>query len=205
MWIAFEICIYLQLKQRDESVTISSSVVNCFRNLYIFAAETTKGYVRALEVVLWIAFEICIYLQLKQLGWRRRYNDKCCELLSKFVYICSWNNLQHDRDIHDLLWIAFEICIYLQLKQPTHHFSNSGACCELLSKFVYICSWNNSGGVWTASYQVVNCFRNLYIFAAETTWASRTASMICCELLSKFVYICSWNNTIIANNWASTS
>ena len=184
--------------------------MNCFRNLYIFAAETTVRIISLQLCQLWIAFEICIYLQLKQLviGISRLISS--CELLSKFVYICSWNNswiqmyetasvVNCFRNLYIFaaettddkigyncisLWIAFEICIYLQLKQLPDLYSVGSTSCELLSKFVYICSWNNRIGYLKNRHHVVNCFRNLYIFAAETT--SNPNFMRCSKLWIAF-------------------
>ena len=186
------ICSWNNQASHSYSATL---VVNCFRNLFIFAAETTPAQVQGWPQRLWIAFEICLYLQLKQQVSLSAQVCICCELLSKFVYICSWNNwcvgrpwaamvvncfrnlfifaaettrLWPSRRVQEL-WIAFEICLYLQLKQLFSIGVKYTIGCELLSKFVYICSWNNLIFSNATLFMVVNCFRNLFIFAAETT------------------------------------
>ena len=194
LWIAFKICVYLHQKQhykfiiigRNSCELLSKFVYICIRNN---AFETIHRLYR-----LWIAFKICVYLHQKQLYSEELIFDSCCELLSKFVYICIRNNQTQNLYKKVQLWIAFKICVYLHQKQPPN-------------------------GSFTAK-AVVNCFQNLCIFASETTmpydmyqyfwlWI---AFKICvylhqkqlirsyvnhwdsCELLSKFVYICIRNN-----------
>ena len=143
--------------------------MNCFRNLFIFAAETTRLLVSVHRHRLWIAFEICLYLQLKQLSDLHKIVEFVVNCFRNLFIFAAETTILRLVALSLLLWIAFEICLYLQLKQPAAALLVFAACCELLSKFVYICSWNNYMEHGDESGTVVNCFRNLFIFAAETT------------------------------------
>ena len=223
LWIAFKICVYLHQKQRADIEKVvwaccellskfvyicirnnttmrrkmSMSVVNCFQNLCIFASETTRLTTGCRSTLLWIAFKICVYLHQKQPCSIILQVQTRCELLSKFVYIYIRNNTvalvlilavvvncfqnlcifasettrAPIRPEGLELWIAFKICVYLHQKQHTK---------KILIRAT-----------------VVNCFQNLCIFASETTNPFLALHSSCCELLSKFVYICIRNNIFL--------
>ncbi len=61
-----------------------------------------------------------------------------------------------------------KLCIFAAgttMNSPSEVYSR----CELLSKIVYICSWNNWNKLTAIGRGVVNCFQKLCIFAAGTT------------------------------------
>ena len=143
MWIAFKICIFDFQKQQSLSIcrntvrcellskfvslTFRNSgsdaekrtdrVVNCFQNLYLWLSETAWRCWAQLQILLWIAFKICIFdfqkqheMSLKENKYvvncfqnlylwlsetaRQRANKKIqrCELLSKFVSLTFRNS-----------------------------------------------------------------------------------------------------------------
>ncbi len=169
LWIAFKICIFdfqkqqrlitlhlrncCELLSKFVSLTFrnswrllflhSSSVVNCFQNLYLWLSETAILVVHAITLELWIAFKICIFDFQKQLCAVKSFSLYCCELLSKFVSLTFRNsNELFKLVVFDVvncfqnlylwlsetavywkgawklkLWIAFKICIFDFQKQ----------------------------------------------------------------------------------------
>ena len=61
-------------------------------------------------------------------------------------------------------------------------------CCELLSDFVYSFFEHNTKSGSRRRKDVVNCFQILYIRSLNTISISLSIWIICCELLSDFVY-----------------
>ena len=68
--------------------------------------------------------------------------------------------------------------------------------CELLSDFVYSFFEHNWETVFVTELKVVNCFQILYIRSLNTIKANLKCSLICCELLSDFVYSFFEHNTL---------
>ena len=118
------------------------------------------------------------------------------------------------------MWIALKFFVLLQSKQRWIYSSRFSCCCELLSNFLYFCSRNNTEMFERNSKRVVNCSQIFCTFAVETTrsavlfglcalWIALKffvllqskqhsfnmfLTLLCCELLSNFLYFCSRNN-----------
>ena len=221
LWIALKFCIFVVLKQHvvkvittrlccellSNFVSLSSwnnlaevdwtlnIVVNCSQILYLCRPETTFPYFAPWESELWIALKFCIFVVLKQLGIFGRFLIECCELLSNFVSLSSWNNerdaKQWELDVVNcsqilylcrpettgqaddrlllLLWIALKFCIFVVLKQRPRLATIWKLGCELLSNFVSLSSWNNESSPARQWLVVVNCSQILYLCRPETT------------------------------------
>ena len=148
----------------------------------------------------------------------------CCELLSNFVSLSSWNNIikvdsggggvvncsqilylcRPETTTSSVfgeklsLWIALKFCIFVVLKQRKFRVAFGNYGCELLSNFVSLSSWNNYRLFWSVAKRVVNCSQILYLCRPETTKIKFMQIARCCELLSNFVSLSSWNNLIAA-------
>jgi len=142
LWIAFKLCIFDYLKQSLYFRWTLSKVVNCFQTLYLWLSETMECTNEEKEQWLWIAFKLCIFDYLKQSTRQDIYMFKSCELLSNFVSLTIWNNLQQNQFL----------C----------------RSCELLSNFVSLTIWNNNTFPSSSVKSVVNCFQTLYLWLSET-------------------------------------
>ena len=298
LWIALKFCIFVVLKQHWQGLEHQYTVVNCSQILYLCRPETTGRHSYARQALLWIALKFCIFVVLKQRPIAYRQCRWCCELLSNFVSLSSWNNECWTETLLRIvvncsqilylcrpettpswcassltavvncsqilylcrpettmawqwlilwkvvncsqilylcrpettktspggsvavLWIALKFCIFVVLKQLRHGGAWPQGCCELLSNFVSLSSWNNMTNRSSILRAVVNCSQILYLCRPETTlwrhqhgepklWialkfcifvvlkqhngrCSRTRHS--CELLSNFVSLSSWNN-----------
>ena len=169
LWIALKFCIFVVLKQRLEQiglnvlgcellsnfVSLSSwnnkrasrislvRVVNCSQILYLCRPETTSSALRRSYISLWIALKFCIFVVLKQPRLPLRLLRQCCELLSNFVSLSSWNNVARIQKRKQVLWIALKFCIFVVLKQLCDDCTSQVPSCELLSNFVSLSSWNH--------------------------------------------------------------
>ena len=143
--------------------------MNCSQIFCTFAVETTtKPNVRLFHV-LWIALKFFVLLQSKQHSWWSTYCERCCELLSNFLYFCSRNNSIDFTSISGKLWIALKFFVLLQSKQRRDFNRWHSTGCELLSNFLYFCSRNNSFHFGNIVLIVVNCSQIFCTFAVETT------------------------------------
>ncbi len=180
----------------EGEICLADVVVICFRNLYLWYSDTTVGRYTINVDLLWFAFEIYIFDILIQQKLKPEFLFLCCDLLSKFISLIFWYNLE----------AYLLIC-------PTR--------CDLLSKFISLIFWYNvpSSVVWKDT--VVICFRNLYLWYSDTTiritisqitmlWFAfeiyifdiliqhRDTLMLfsnSCDLLSKFISLIFWYNT----------
>ena len=169
LWIAFKICVYLHQKQQCSIILqVQTRCELLSKFVYIYIRNNTVALVLILAVVVNCFQNLCIFAS--ETTYKKNFNTcNSCELLSKFVYICIRNNKSILSFTLIVLWIAFKICVYLHQKQHIFNNCNCLTCCELLSKFVYICIRNNRIKILTIFAVVVNCFQNLCIFASETT------------------------------------
>ena len=195
LWIALKFCIFVVLKQRNLQILPRNRVVNCSQILYLCRPETTITILFVRLTALWIALKFCIFVVLKQQRQREPRAFLCCELLSNFVSLSSWNNWALSEDswltvvncsqilylcrpettrraypwAKPQLWIALKFCIFVVLKQPRTRHLNHQTGCELLSNFVSLSSWNNWLIFKKCRTGVVNCSQILYLCRPETT------------------------------------
>ncbi len=145
-------------------------VVICFRNLYLWYSDTTDLWGVPATLLLWFAFEIYIFDILIQLSANFPPDFASCDLLSKFISLIFWYNIDICLSIFAMLWFAFEIYIFDILIQRKEFTID-----DLL---------------------VVICFRNLYLWYSDTTKNRIPFNTICCDLLSKFISLIFWYNKI---------
>ncbi len=120
------------------------------------------------------------------------------------------------------MWFAFEIYIFGILIQHGIRWRWSSFSCDLLSKFISLVFWYNILRFWYIYRAVVICFRNLYLWYSDTTSGSKVRYVALlwfafeiyifgiliqqilikslrsagCDLLSKFISLVFWYNTI---------
>ena len=220
MWIAFRFCIFVLWTQwttcelllslgcellsdfvysffehnSHSFRVLATKVVNCFQILYIRSLNTIRCHFRSMHRLLWIAFRFCIFVLWTQ--WQSRYKlaERCCELLSDFVYsffehnyafrlsfrlsvvncfqilyIRSLNTIICSNSCRKLtLWIAFRFCIFVLWTQLVSCLFVTFTGCELLSDFVYSFFEHNIEASEALNSIVVNCFQILYIRSLNT-------------------------------------
>jgi hypothetical protein len=143
LWFAFEIYIFDILIQPIKRCILFDLVVICFRNLYLWYSDTTY-----------------------------RSSDKIiqsCDLLSKFISLIFWYNLELGLIAQGELWFAFEIYIFDILIQQFMIRAMKRIGCDLLSKFISLIFWYNNPEEEEWPKPVVICFRNLYLWYSDTT------------------------------------
>ena len=138
--------------------------------------------------VLWIAFRFCIFVLWTQLPCTKAIQVRSCELLSDFVYSFFEHNprnfFRQKRKVVNCFQILYIRSLNTIIKFITHRAES----CELLSDFVYSFFEHNSVNFIKIYSQVVNCFQILYIRSLNTIQCSWYIELLCCELLSDFVY-----------------
>ncbi len=90
LWIAFNYCIFIVYDHNlKKKLDIQYIVVNCFQLLYFYRVRPQQ----------WIGYA--------KLHW-------CCELLSIIVFLsCTTTTWQLNNISKNLLWIAFNYCIFI--------------------------------------------------------------------------------------------
>ncbi len=169
LWFAFEIYIFdILIQQSVDGLSIKEGcdLLSKFISLifwYNRAQRQWSGY------RLWFAFEIYIFDILIQLGI---YDEKAMNVVICFRNLYLWYSDTTSCRITLLylrLWFAFEIYIFdilIQLRLSGYLCTIS---CDLLSKFISLIFWYNSGNAVSATKLVVICFRNLYLWYSDTT------------------------------------
>ena len=162
-----------------------------FKSFVSLRSITTNVFRVVAQSVLWIAFKSFVSLRSITTEEPIVSFDRCCELLSKVLYLCAQSQ-RHN-------WL-FPV----------------SACCELLSKVLYLCAQSQPLNDTQQAIYVVNCFQKFCIFAlyhnqvvynlltvvlwiafksfvslhSITTKQFKNAEAARCELLSKVLYLC---------------
>ena len=145
--------------------------MNCSQILYLCRPETTKVMVKSAMLQLWIALKFCIFVVLKQLIIMMILTLHRCELLSNFVSLSSWNNAVRKSLIVAVVVNCSQI---LYLCRPETTYANIR---------------QKKAGLWIA---LKFC---IFVVLKQPNLAIRDKKPSC-ELLSNFVSLSSWNNSI---------
>ena len=211
LWIAFVLCTFGLIYSARDSHSVNGTVVNCFRSLYLWVdlqpawilpkkklrCELLSFFVplgwftaHPIQVLttrtLWIAFVLCtfgliysndasaphvfsvvncfrslyLWVDLQRTRWSYPQN-LCCELLSFFVPLGWFTAVCRAGVVAAELWIAFVLCTFGLIYSQT------------------------TGG--TPKWEVVNCFRSLYLWVDLQLRMTPSRFKNSCELLSFFV------------------
>ena len=223
LWIALKFFVLLQSKQLHGGLKACAFGCELLSNFLYFCSRNNFGVDNSVTIKVVNCSQIfCTFAVETTNKFRIAYTDSC-ELLSNFLYFCSRNNLSYgssvqprvvncsqifctfavettgcrdqDRDIG--LWIALKFFVLLQSKQRRFLLNGVPFSCELLSNFLYFCSRNNMWGHCVPYFQLWIALKFFVLLQSKQRVWGLKESLICCELLSNFLYFCSRNNLIL--------
>ena len=160
LWIAFVLCTFGLIYSVLTVNNVTTSVVNCFRSLYLWVdLQPLRKFLKLLRSCELLSFFV-------PLGW----------FTAIVVYECSQNQL----------WIAFVLCTFGLIYSRT---SGSFLSQSVVNCFRSLYLWVDLQPVVkiTPPLVVVNCFRSLYLWVDLQRCALLIFNKLCCELLSFFV------------------
>ena len=120
LWIAFRFCIFVLWTQFSDNYQEKYSVVNCFQILYIRSLNTIDLIPWSAHFVLWIAFRFCIFVLWTQFAVNKFSCERCCELLSDFVYSFFEHNKGREALTVTQVVNCFQI-LYIRSLNTIHH------------------------------------------------------------------------------------
>ncbi len=194
LWFAFKIYIFDILIQPEKGQKQIAKVVICFQNLYLWYSDTTSPIFVLPVRLLWFAFKIYIFDILIQHFIKYFQRCCCCDLLSKFISLIFWYNLQQNLRPKIQVVICFQIFIFDILIQLVISNLRTSKVVICFQNFISLIFWYNFslhrvavGLLWFAfkiyifdiliqqTCVIINlkiiviCFQNLYLWYSDTT------------------------------------
>ena len=163
-------------------------------NFLYFCSRNNISVIAITPPTLWIALKFFVLLQSKQRSCISVGCTSRCELLSNFLYFCSRNNRSWRRMVKTLVVNCSQIFCTFAVETTNGGVRDYLRELWIALKFFVLLQSKQHPATTPSMFLVVNCSQIFCTFAVETTnWAS-ALGMLCCELLSNFLYFCSRNN-----------
>ena len=163
--------------------------------LYNFdTLKTTLDKRETMRGSLWIAFKLYNFDTLKTTKLCLSFFVSSCELLSNFITLTHWKQL--NPECTGKIWGCELLSNFITLthwKQQAVSVTPPRMCCELLSNFITLTHWKQLRHILIESRQVLWIAFKLYNFdTLKTTLQRNLLTQLCCELLSNFITLTHW-------------